>query len=242
MKIKILLFTLFIFSVSGYAQEEKKPLDFSVYDNWKYIENEGISNDGKWVFYESNPYYGDGKTVVYNTQTEQKTTISRAKDARFSPNSDYLVYKIYPYTDTVRTLKLKKTDKKELPKDSLGILVLENNETITFENIESFKLANKESSWFAFSHKKNEADDTTKKEKEKKYDKKAPEQYTLTIMNPMLNKKYQFKNITEFSISNKGQLISFIKQQNDTILKSTLFTFNTDNEQLDSLASKTGLS
>src|SRR6056297_1239577 len=93
MKIKILLFTLFILSLTGYAQEEKKPLDFSVYDNWKYIENEGISNDGEWVFYESNPYYGDGKTVVYNTQTEQKTTVRRAKDAKFSPNSDYLVYK-----------------------------------------------------------------------------------------------------------------------------------------------------
>ena len=242
MKIKILLASILILSFSCYAQEEKKPLDFSVYDNWKYIENKGISDDGKWIFYESNPYYGDGKTVVYNTQTEHKTTLNRAKDAQFSPNSDYLVYKIYPNTDTIRALKLKKTDKEKLPKDSLGILVLENKETITFENLESYKLANKESSWFAFLHTKNEADDTTKKEKDKKYDKKAPKEYTLTIMNPMRNKKHQFKNITEFSISNNGQLISFIKQQNDTILKSTLLTFNTEKEQLDSLEGKLGLS
>jgi len=242
MKIKILLFTLFILSLTGYAQEEKKPLDFSVYDNWKYIENEGISNDGEWVFYESNPYYGDGKTVVYNTQTEQKTTVRRAKDAKFSPNSDYLVYKIYPYTDTVRALKLKKTDKKELPKDSLGILVLGNNETMAFEDIKSFEVPKKNSSWFAFLHTEKEAEDTTKKEKKKKYDKKAPKEYSLTILNPVTNKKHQFKNITEFSLSNNGKLVSFIKQQNDTILKSTLFTFNTEKEELDSLESKTGLS
>ncbi|MGM0504527.1 MAG: alpha/beta hydrolase family protein, partial [Bacteroidota bacterium] len=44
------------------------------------------------------------------------------------------------------------------------------------------------------------------------------------------------------SLSNNGKLVSFIKQQNDTILKSTLFTFNTEKEELDSLESKTGLS
>ncbi len=242
MKIKILLSALLIVMLSANAQEEKKPLDFSVYDNWKYIENKGISNDGKWVFYESNPYYGDGKTVVYNTQTEEKTAIKRAKNAKFSPNSDYLVYRIYPYTDTIRTMKLEKTDKDKLPKDSLGILVLQDNEFITFENIKSFKLPEKSSSWFAFSHTEKETDDTTKKEKKKKFDKKAPKEYSLTIMNPVENKKHQFKNITEFSISNNGKLISFIKQQNDTLLKSTLFTFNTEKEELDSLESKAGLS
>ncbi|MEA2105814.1 MAG: hypothetical protein U9P82_03730, partial [Bacteroidota bacterium] len=82
MKIKILLASILILSFSCYAQEEKKPLDFSVYDNWKYIENKGISDDGKWIFYESNPYYGDGKTVVYNNQTEQKKKINRVKDAQ----------------------------------------------------------------------------------------------------------------------------------------------------------------
>ncbi|MFP4024520.1 MAG: alpha/beta hydrolase family protein [Thiohalospira sp.] len=242
MKIKILLSALLIVMLSANAQEEKKPLDFSVYDNWKYIENKGISYDGKWAFYESNPYYGDGKTVVYNTQTEEKKVIKRAKNAKFSPNSDYLVYRIYPYTDTIRTMKLKKTNKDKLPKDSLGILVLENNKKITLENLNSFEIPEKSSSWFAFLHTEKEKDDTTKKEKKKKFDKKAPKEYSLTIMNPVTNKKHQFKNITEFSISNNGKLVSFIKLQNDTILKSTLYTFNTEKEELDSLESKSGLS
>lgn len=64
----------------------------------------------------------------------------------------------------------------------------------------------------------------------------------MTILNPLSDKKYQFKNITEFSISENGKQVSFIKQQNDTLLKSTIYTFNTDKELLDSLESKAGLS
>ena len=45
--------------------QEKKPLDFSVYDGWKYIEDEGISNNGEWVFYEVNPYKGDGNLFIW---------------------------------------------------------------------------------------------------------------------------------------------------------------------------------
>ncbi|MEE4198755.1 MAG: prolyl oligopeptidase family serine peptidase [Bacteroidales bacterium] len=242
MKIKILSFALLMLVFWGHAQEGKKPLDFSVYDSWNYIENKGISNDGKWVFYESNPYHGDGKTVLYNTQTGEKTTINRAKDARFSPNDDYLVYKIYPYTDTVRALKLKKTDPEKIPEDSLGILVFEKNEIITFENLKSFDLPDRNSSWLAFLQTTKEANDTIKTEKKKKYDKKAPQDYLLTIINPATNKKFQYQNVTEFSISENGQLISFIRLQNDTLLKSTLFTFNTEKEQLDSLEMQPGLS
>lgn len=243
MKMKILSTALLIVTLSAYGQKEKNPLDFSVYNNWKYIENKGISNDGNWVFYESNPYYGDGKVVLYNTETEQKIEIDRAKDARFSPNSDYIVYKIYPYTDTLRALKLKKTDKEKLPKDSLGIMVFDNKETISTENIHLFELPEKNSSWLAFLNAEKEVEDTTKKEeKKKKFDKKAPKEYQLTILNPVLNKKYQFKDITEFSISKNGKLVSFIKQQNDTLLKSTIYTFNTEKEILDSMESKKGLS
>ena len=243
MKFKILFSFLFLITIAAAGQNAKKPLDFSVYDQWKYIENKGISNDGKWMFYESNPYYGDGKTVIYNTETEQKHELIRAKDAKFSPNSDFHVYKVYPYTDTLRALKLKKTDKDKLPKDSIGILVFNNMQNHLFENIKSFSVPEKSGSWIAFLHTQDEVEDTTKKEdKKKKFDKDAPKEYDLTILNPLSDKKYQFKNITEFSISENGKQVSFIKQQNDTLLKSTIYTFNTDKEVLDSLEPKAGLS
>ena len=238
--------SIFIFvsiSFLSYSQNSKKPLDFSTYDNWKYIEDKAISNDGNWILYESNPYKDDGKIIIYNVNTKKNTKIQRATNANFSPNSDFVAFKIYPYTDTLRNLKLKKTEDDKLPKDSLGILVFENNQIIKVENINSFSVAEEESSWLAYLYNKNIPEDTTKTEKDedKIFDKSAPEQYNFAIYNPVTNKKYEFCDITEFDISKNGKLISFIKQQNDTLLKSTVYFFNTQNEKLDSLQSIEGI-
>lgn len=244
MKKKLLLLPLLLISIITFCQNSKNPLDFSVYDDWKYIESKAISNDGEWILYESNPYKGDGKTAIYNSTTKQKLEIKRARDAKFSANSDFVAFKIYPNSDTLRALKLKKTDKEKLPKDSLGILILGNNEILKVENIKSFDIPEKESSWLAYLYTQEIPEDTTKKDdekKDKKFDKKAPKEYDFVISNPVNNKKYEFQNVTEYSFSENGKLLSFIKQQNDTLLKSTVFTFNTVSEKLDSLAPVLGL-
>ncbi|MBW2998032.1 hypothetical protein KY321_00705, partial [Candidatus Woesearchaeota archaeon] len=248
-----LIFTLTLIAISSIGiSQNKKPLDFSVYDNWKYIESKSVSNNGEWVLYESNPYKGDGKTVIYNTSNKKIQVIERAKKAKFSPNSDYAAFNIYPYADTIRTLKLKKTKKDKLPKDSLGILVLGQENIIKIENLKSFDIPKEESSWLAYLYTKTVPEDTTKKDddkkdkktdkkKDKQFDKKAPKEYEFAIYNPINNKKYEFSNITEFSFSENGKLISFVKQQNDSLLKSTVYVFNTLKEELDSLKPVLGL-
>ncbi len=239
---------LLVFFVSTicviFGQTNKKPLSYSDYDNWNYIEKKSISNNGNWIMYESNPYKGDGKTVFYNVSSKQKTTFKRANGAKISPNSDFAVFKIYPYKDTIRTLKLKDTPKKELPKDSLGIFVFGNNHVTKVEKIKSFKIAEEESSWIAYLYTKDIPEDTTKKDnkkEEKTFDDDAPKEYNFAIYNPIESKKYEFENITEYSLSKNGKLVSFIKQQNDTLLKSTLYIFDTHNEKLDSLVPVNGL-
>jgi dipeptidyl aminopeptidase/acylaminoacyl peptidase len=244
MKKLFTLLTLILLSILTFSQNNKKPLNFSVYDDWKYIESKAISNNGEWIIYESNPYKGDGKIAIFNSISKKKIEIERAKNAKISANSDFVVFKIYPYKDTIRDLKLKETKKDKLPKDSLGILVFGNDEIIKVENIKSFKIPEKESSWLAYLYSKEIPEDTTKKEDEKKdktVDKKAPKDYNFVINNPVSNKKYEFKNITEFSFSENGKLLSFIKQQNDSLLKSTVYVFNTENEKLDSLTPVLGL-
>ena len=68
MKTIFLLITLLSITTYTFGQDVKRSLDFSVYDDWEYIEKRKISNDGNWVLYESNPYYGSGGIVIYNTK------------------------------------------------------------------------------------------------------------------------------------------------------------------------------
>jgi len=100
MKRKIILiisFAVFVFNFVSGQQNGKIPLDHSVYDSWKDIRNTIISNDGKWISYEINPQKGDGWLYLMNLETDRLDSVSRGYSALFSPNTDFLAFKIHPY-------------------------------------------------------------------------------------------------------------------------------------------------
>ena len=59
MKKKVLLVILWIPVVLFSQVSQKKPLDHTVYDTWKELQNQKISDNGKWVTYEINPQIVD---------------------------------------------------------------------------------------------------------------------------------------------------------------------------------------
>src|SRR6056297_2920676 len=245
---KRFILTLYIFNVLAaglMAQQSKKPLDYEVYDDWNYIEDQKISKDGGWILYEVYPYKGDGELILWNSKEETKDFFDRGKQGVFSPASSYMAYRIKPHHDSIRKMKLEKVPKKKRTKDSLGIFVLENGQSIKREKLKSFKLADKESDWMAFLQTKSEDEEDTLKKKEKpgkKVDEKAPEPGLLTIINPVSGKEYTFEEVTEYEISEDGSLVSFVKLQNDSLLKSTLFVFNTKKETSTPIFSQEGSS
>ncbi|MFO7938276.1 MAG: prolyl oligopeptidase family serine peptidase [Bacteroidales bacterium] len=233
---------LLLLVTSSFAQ--KKPLDFSVYDNWQYIEDYQITADGEWLFYEQNPYEGDGKLVVYNVENKQETTtFPRGTKGTFNPTSAYIAYTIKPYSDTIRTLKLNDTPKGKLPKDSLGIYVLGSNTSYKVPNIQKIAVPEKNGEWMAYLYEepKEAADSTEKEEKKSTFDKTAPDTYTLAIVQPTADKKHLFPSVTEVTLSEDGERIGFITLQNDTLLKSTLQVFDTKKETSSQLFEQEGL-
>jgi len=64
---------LFSFGISiTFAQENQKPpLDHSLYESWKNLHNSQISQDGNWLSYEINPQIGDGFLRMTKLQLEK---------------------------------------------------------------------------------------------------------------------------------------------------------------------------
>lgn len=240
MKIKSSLLFLLLF-LTFCLSAQKKSLDFSIYDSWKSLSKTQISDNGNFVLYQINPYKGDGKLFLYEHRNKSTKSFERGENAAFSPNSDFIVYKIAPQTNTLRHLKLKKIKSEKLPKDSLGIYVFNTKQNFKIADINSYKTAQEKSSWIAYSYKKNDNDTLKAKQKNKIFDKSAPKSFNFDIFNPIINKKYSFTNVSDYNISRNGNLISFVKLQNDTLLKSTVYFFNTVNQKLDSLEYFDGL-
>jgi dienelactone hydrolase len=150
----ILFIAVILFSLVADAQ--KKPLDHSVYDGWQNIGERGISNDGKYVFYTVNPQEGDGVLVIQASDNSYKKEIPRGYNALVSEDSRYLVFKIRPFFKDTREARIKKKKTDEMPKDSLGIVVLGKDSIIKIAKAKSYKMPEKAAGWLAYHLEKSD--------------------------------------------------------------------------------------
>jgi len=215
-KLKILLLLLLV--VNARLSAQKLPLDHSVYDSWKSISSQVISEDGKWVSYEINPQQGDGWLYLYNVSSGQTDSVARGDRAQFSVDSKYVVYQVVPAYKETRQAKKEKLKDEKLPKNNLEIKFLSNNEIIKIERVKSFSIADKNSYWMAYLLEK-EMQDTTNLDKteDSKNDKKSePEGTGLVLYNPVSKKEYKYEDVTDYVVAEEGESICFLQNIPDT--------------------------
>ncbi|MBC8320802.1 MAG: S9 family peptidase [Bacteroidetes bacterium] len=243
----LLIFVLLSINISGIFAQEKIPLNHSVYNDWKSISNQSMSNDGNWLTYEINPQEGDGQLYLFNTQNRNYDSVQRGYKPVLSSKSNMLLFNIKPQFDTVRVAKLKKVKKDELHADSLGIWITETTDIRKFAELKSIKIPEKESDWLAFLLKEGEVkkdttkSDTTKITKRSKKDKKKKGDL-LVIMNPITGDSVSYKNVTQYSISKNGQLCAFVSIAGDSIDSVRVAYYFTNEKKYNLIFSKPGFS
>lgn len=231
MKILSILCLIFI-SASVFGQ--KKVIDHTVYNDWRKAEAQIISNDGNYISYEINPHRGDGFLYVYNSSTSATDSFPRGKEAKFGTNNNYLVFKITPGFDTLRNCELNKVDKKKWPKDTLGIYVFAKDSLIKIPLLKSFSVF-EDNDWLSYVVDENEfkttaaasekeskkKKSTSKKKKKSKKEEEKPAYKSdgklLTLLNPTTEKSYQFKDITDHSVSVKGNYLAMVEHKKEKV-------------------------
>lgn len=129
---------------------QKKILDHRVYDSWQSIGERAISNNGTYALYTVNPQEGDGVLVVQYTDGRMVREIPRGYNMAFSADSRFAVFSIKPTYAETREARMKKKKPDEMPKDSLGVLDLENNTLVKYPRIKSYKLPEQNGRWLAY--------------------------------------------------------------------------------------------
>lgn len=246
-----ILFSLFLFPflILNAQKNDKKPLKVSDFAAWKVVNNPLISNDGKWTAFEVNPQKGDGKLILQPADSKNADTLSRGYDARFSPESDFIVYKIKQPADSIRSAKKKKLKKEQMPKDSLAILVLKKQKVYGFSNLKSYSLPKENAHWVAFLTEMKK----TKKSKEKVEEKKVPEPKAKKSSDAPDDQKGQlvlfqvatgdtvcFQNVTEYFYAPLGHSITFIRQTKDSLDRSEVLVFDTNLRKTEALFKQAG--
>ena len=240
------VFIVLAFYSASAQTTAKKPLDHSVYDAWQSLDNEHISNDGKWVIYVIKPQQGNADLVIINAKNSSKFLIPRADTARLTFDSKFAICLIKPFYKDIRQAKIKKKKPAEFPKDTLGVITLGKNSVEKIPAIRSFKIAEKAPVVAYLSPadtiKKPAAADTSKKAIATTIAPPTREGAELSVKQLLTGKTRSFQYVTEYQLTKNGKLLAFAvtapKKSKD--IKSGMYLYDIDKDSLKMISSGRG--
>jgi dipeptidyl aminopeptidase/acylaminoacyl peptidase len=144
---------------------EKRALTHQDYDNWRSIQGQQLSRDGRFAAYAAIPQDGDGEIIARNlaTNTEWRagrgwrpplpppdlsdpTTaanfinmMGRIVRPFFTADGKYLLFTIEPNKADVLKARKEKKKPEEMPKNALGIMDLSSGQVTRVERVKSFQ-------------------------------------------------------------------------------------------------------
>lgn len=230
---------------------QKKPLTHDVYDDWKSLRQQSITDNGEWIKYEINPQQGDGNLYLYNVKTGSLDKIERGSESEFSPDNEFFAYLVKPEYAVTRQAKKDKKKPDEMPKSNLGIKVLKSGETTLIERVKSFKVFEEDGSWIAYLMEKPMPEKKEKKEdvEEAPAEGKRPagarpgrggakaEGTELVILNPVTGAKHSYKDVVDYTMANDGGRIGFVQSTTDStkVKHFTVSLFSVADESLNEI-------
>lgn len=221
MKKHITLLALSLATTQVFAQ--KPSIDHSVYDLWKNISSSNISKSGKLVYYTVSPQEGDGQLIIKSSSNNLIKTIDRASGTRLNKAENRFALTIKPFFAETREAKIKKKKADDMPKDSLAIFsIADNNKFLNLGAIKSQKTAFDFDNYIAFvqdieipvaqDSTKNKVDNNSSK----KTDSKSPKKEAVLVLYKLNTADtVQFWKADAYSFSNDERYLVFNKKTND---------------------------
>ncbi|WP_430812703.1 MULTISPECIES: prolyl oligopeptidase family serine peptidase [unclassified Carboxylicivirga] len=240
--------------------DEKKKLDASVYDGWKSIDRGySLSNDGSHAAYVIKPQKGDSYLYVYKVSEQRLDSVPRGVSPVFSCANSFIAFTVKPQADTIRALKLKKTKKDKMPKDSLFIRLLDGGQTTRITAVKEWRTPEKGGNWLAYMleeevKKKETAEDTLtnkegsntqKKEKAEAKEKKSKKAFKskgkpLVFYRPTTGDSLYVEKVSHYALAENGTAAYVVQSMGDTAEVSKVLRFNPASFNVDTLFTQIG--
>ncbi|HLP18606.1 MAG TPA: prolyl oligopeptidase family serine peptidase [Bacteroidota bacterium] len=245
-------------------QLSKKPITHDVYDQWRKISGETISQNGKWIAYTLEPQEGDAQLIILNPGGTRRDTIARGTGAKFAANSEYAAFSIKPFYADIRRARIDKKKADDQPKDSLGIYRVSDGSVVKFPRVKSFKFPEEGSGWIAYMLEKElPLPDSLKKKKEvvasdtltkkpgakgdapsdaadDEKEKKEENGTTLVVRELSTGADTTFKFVSDYFFSKDGSKLIFSSTGNDSTSVAGVFVYHVKARTLDTLSSGKG--
>jgi dienelactone hydrolase len=224
MRTFILFSFLLLHGVLHSQEHAPRSLSAEDYSQWKSIQQEVISSDGKSVVFELQPQRGDGVLIYKNPGNAIADTFPRGKKATVGSQGEFLVFHIQPPFDSVLTAKRKKVKKEEMPGDSLGIFISPKKKLYRYPGLKTYGVAEENSNWIAFLMSPEQKKDSALRTKTKK-----DEQENLVLFNVITTDTIMIRGVSSYHVARKGNSILIIRELKDSVqTESMVLIFDTN--------------
>lgn len=211
-------------------QQEDKAL-------WNRIRNVKISNTGDYILYAKGAEEKDKTLHLKTISGSSVMSYNRSKGGQFSYDSDYVVFTVNAWKDSIKAMKRKKVKKNNFPKDTLIIYDIKNKAITKIANVKSYKLPQKWSGYIAYMlepempKKKAKIDkkkDSKKTKKSKKKSKKVSKKngYHLVVRNLKSGVEDTLKFVHKYSIAKKGNTLTYTTSGQKDKNKAGVYVFD----------------
>ena len=208
--------------LSGQA---KRPLDHDAYDIWMGIQDQAISDDGRWVLYALVPQDGDAELRVHSQISNVVYSIPRGRSPRFTADGQFVVTIIKPELELSRQARREHKSPNEQPKDSLAILNLSTGDVFRTEMVKSYKLPEDAGESVAYLLEENasrgnetgaaEEPEPTEDEAEDEQKKDKKVGTILVVRNLVSGEETDIEHVTEYAFSKDGRRLAYAVSTKD---------------------------
>lgn len=194
---------------------DKRPLTHADYDGWRHIQNQKISDDGKYLAYALFPQEGDGDLIVLELATGKEIRESigqlppppppnqtagedapppqRGIQLSFTRDSRTVVFSSFPKKAETDQAKRDKKKPADMPKGGLRILELASGKVVRVENVKSFQVPSKGDGFIAYLHEPEKKDGGA----------------DLVLRNLNSGTERRIPDATEFTLTKDAKLLAF---------------------------------
>ena len=235
-------FFLILCTLSSFAQ--KKVMDHDDVNNWNTIKDQSISSDGNFVMYALEKGEKDHHLKIKDSRARKVFDYQRGTKGKFTSDSQFAVFTIKAWQDSVKAMKRRKVKKNKLPKDSIGIYNLVNSTFAKIANVKSYKLPEEWSGhvgWLLDAGVKVKkkvkntgasGDDKTPKKSKKAKKPGKKNGYHLVLRNLSTAKQDTFKFITHYTFAKAARRLAFATTGLKGETEAGVYVFNLNDNVL----------
>jgi len=197
---------------------DKRPLNHADYDSWKHIQNQQLSNDGRYLAFAVFPQQGDGEVIVRDLKTGKEIhqpvgelppppptnfAVPQLEDAaptppgvaiKFLEDSSAVVFSTFPKHDDTEAAKRAKTKPDEMPKGDLVIIKLPTGEVFRSPSVKNFQVPTRANGLVAYLQNPSSA---------------KPVTGDLILRDIIKDSERKFPFVSEYTLTNDGKLLVF---------------------------------